>query len=180
MFEALTFAQDGAQRFAGALTANELATLVSVLAEIPAVQAGMRLHAIPGLTDALGAPQFIAEALIGKGARAVRAVLFDKTADANWSLAWHQDRTIVVRERRETPGFGPWSMKQGLRHVEPPFDVLVGMATLRVHIDAVGSDNAPLIIARGSHRLGRVPADEARGIADQHALAHCLAEPGDV
>src|SRR5262245_45764756 len=29
--------------------------------------------------------------VIGKGAFAVRAFLFDKVPDANWSLVWHQD-----------------------------------------------------------------------------------------
>ncbi len=73
----------------------------------------------------------IAAGAIGAEARPVRAILFDKTAATNWALGWHQDRTIVVRERREVPGFGPWTVKAGLLHVAPPFEVLAGMVSNR-------------------------------------------------
>jgi post-segregation antitoxin (ccd killing protein) len=110
----------------------------------------------------------------------VRAVLFDKTAEENWALGWHQDRTIVVRERREVPGFGPWSTKQGLLHVAPPIAILEGMATFRIHIDRCGSDNAPLKVASGSHRIGYVAAGDAGTRAAEFPLLICNAEAGDV
>lgn len=56
----------------------------------------------------------IAAGAIGANVRPVRAILFDKTETANWSLGWHQDRTVVVAERRDVPGFGPWTVKAGL------------------------------------------------------------------
>jgi hypothetical protein len=110
----------------------------------------------------------------------VRAVLFDKTAEANWSVAWHQDRTIPIRERRDAPGYGPWSRKDGILHVMPPVTVLERMATLRIHIDPVGPDNAPLRASLGSHRIGLVPAAEAAATAESLPQIVCLAEPGDV
>src|SRR5258708_167808 len=100
-----------------------------------------------------------------------------KTADTNWAVAWHQDRTIAVRERREVAGFGPWSRKAGVAHVEPPFPVIAGMITLRVHLDDCDDDNAPLLVAPGSHRLGRVPAAQAGEIARRLGVASCLATP---
>jgi hypothetical protein len=66
-------------------------------------------------------------------------------------VPWHQDRTIVVRERIKVDGFGPWSIKDGLLHVAPPYDMLARMVTLRVHLDAVPESNAPLLIVPGSH-----------------------------
>src|SRR5689334_9888517 len=48
------------------------------------------------------------------GALPVRSILFDKTLDANWKVAWHQDLTICVRERIDAEGFGPWSLKEGI------------------------------------------------------------------
>lgn len=57
----------------------------------------------------------------------MRAVLFDKTAITNWALAWHQDRTICVRERVAVEGFGPWTIKRGMHHVAPPFNLLAAM-----------------------------------------------------
>src|SRR5437762_3104022 len=43
--------------------------------------------------------------VLGDNAFAVRAIFFDKVPDANWSLFWHQDNVIAVKERREVPGF---------------------------------------------------------------------------
>ncbi len=47
----------------------------------------------------------ITEDFLGKNAKIVRAIFFDKTAGANWKVPWHQDLTIAVREKRETKGF---------------------------------------------------------------------------
>lgn len=55
----------------------------------------------------------------------------------------------MVRERRHVPGYGPWTVKDGLLHVAPPFEILAGMVTLRVHLDPVPVTNAPLLIAPG-------------------------------
>src|SRR4030095_8642618 len=68
----------------------------------------------------------------------------------------HQDRAIAVKQHVPVDGFGTWSVKSGMLHVEPPFELLSGMVTLRVHIDPVPAGNAPLLIAPGSHKLGRV------------------------
>ena len=51
--------------------------------------------------------------------------------------SWHQDRTVAVRERRSVDGYGTWSIKQAIQHVEPPFAVIAGMATLRSSRDVV-------------------------------------------
>jgi hypothetical protein len=59
----------------------------------------------------------LAERLLDGPAFAVRGIFFDKRPGANWKATWHQDLTIAVRERREAPGFGPWSVKQGVPHV---------------------------------------------------------------
>lgn len=80
---------------------------------------------------------------LGRAARPVRAILFDKTPVTNWGLAWHQDRTIAVSTRHEMPGYGPWSLKAGLQHVEPPFDVIESMLTLRIHLDDTRSRTRP-------------------------------------
>jgi hypothetical protein len=78
------------------------------------------------------------------------------------------------------PGFGPWSVKQGLIHVAPPIDLLASMVTLRAHFDPVGPGNAPLLIAPGSHRFGRVPVDEIDQVVECCGTFACLAAPGDI
>jgi hypothetical protein len=103
--------------------------------------------------------------------------MFDKTLEANWAVAWHQDRTLPVAERFEIEGFGPWSTKDGLLHVAPPFEILARMITLRVHLDPVDAANAPLRAALGSHRLGRVAAKHAAARAAEHPVIE-LPGPG--
>ena len=117
---------------------------------------------------------------MGKSCRAVRAVLFDKNRSLNWALGWHQDRTISVAERRDVPGFDSWTVKQGMIHVEPPFDIIASMVTLRVHFDPVPMNNAPLRIAPGSHRFGRIAEPDIPKIVERCGEAACTAEAGDV
>jgi ectoine hydroxylase-related dioxygenase (phytanoyl-CoA dioxygenase family) len=180
--ERLTFARDGAQRFDAAISEN-LPDLVAMLADLPTERAGVRLRDMPAIRHLLtptGAIGTVAASVLGNHAQAVRAVLFDKTAATNWSLGWHQDRTIVVRERRAAPGFGPWTLKDGLHHVAPPFQLLADMVTLRVHLDPVTVDNAPLLIAPGSHRFGRVTVDRIDAVVGQCGTACCTARAGDI
>ena len=154
-----------------------------VLAGCPQDRAGVRLHGVCGLRDLLATDTAIgriAADRLGPTADPVRAVLFDKTPQANWSLGWHQDRTIAVRKRHALPGFGPWSIKAGIQHVEPPFEVTEAMVTLRIHLDPVLADNAPLLIAPGSHRLGRIPAADIAATVELCGTTACLAERGDV
>src|SRR5687767_15000736 len=54
----------------------------------------------------------------------VRGLFFDKLAGANWEVGWHQDLSIAVAERIDTPGFAGWSVKKGVMHTQPPASVL--------------------------------------------------------
>ncbi|HEX5183040.1 MAG TPA: phytanoyl-CoA dioxygenase family protein [Allosphingosinicella sp.] len=180
--DSLAFKADGAQLFAGAASAI-LPDLLSAFAGLPETEPGHRLWSLPSLRPHLepsGAIGAVAASVLGGGCRPVRAVLFDKNPAANWTLGWHQDRTICVADRVETDGFGPWTFKRGLNHVEPPFGLLAAMVTLRVHLDDVPADNGPLLVAPGSHRLGRI-AEAAIGAA-VHACGSiaCIAEAGDI
>lgn len=85
-----------------------------------------------------------------------------------------------MRERREVDGFGPWSRKHGALHVAPPYELLAGMLTLRVHLDPVPEANAPLLVAPGSHRLGRIKEADVPEVVSKCGVAMCLASAGDV
>lgn len=169
------FKADGAQHFPCALSRND----VAMLAGLDVTTAGRRMEALPP-GRVLDQVARVAQACLGRPAWPVRAVLFDKTATDNWAVAWHQDRTIVVRARADVPGFGPWTLKQGLIHVAPPIAVLESMATLRIHIDDCDADNAPLQVALGSHRMGLVASSDAAARAAALPLLTCLAQPGDI
>lgn len=131
------------------------------------------------LTDG-GTLDRLAKQQLGETASAVRAVLFNKTEETNWGVPWHQDRTIAVQEKHEVPGYSPWSRKAGLYHVEPPFELLSQMITLRIHLDACDDENAPLKFVPGSHRLGRVPVTEISRVVEDLGSESCLAEVGDI
>lgn len=169
--------EHGAAHLPGA-AAPFLSALEEALANQPADRAGIRLHGVPGLGAILDTLPSRAAQLAGR--KPVRAILFDKSADTNWALGWHQDRTIAVTEPIETPGFGPWSVKAGIQHVEPPFAIIEAMRTIRIHLDSVDADNAPLLIAPGSHRLGKLPESEIEAAVARCGTATCLAERGDI
>jgi hypothetical protein len=160
-----------------------MSDLLTVLAPLPAEAAGLRLHQVEGLGAFLtagGCLGAIAEAVLGDETRPVRAILFNKSPGTNWALGWHQDRTICVRERREAPGFGPWTIKAGMVHVAPPIELLARMVTLRAHLDDVPATNAPLMFAPGSHRLGRIPEGDINDVIANCGTAMCVADAGDV
>lgn len=179
----LRFDEDGAQIFADALDDAACLAIEHAIAGLPSDVPGVRIGSAPALRAMLavdGPVGSIAAAALGPDGRPVRAVLFDKTAARNWALGWHQDRTIVVEERADVDGFGPWTVKAGLVQVEPPFPILERMVTLRVHLDPVDATNAPLRIVPGSHRLGRLPEAAIEHVVKDRGERLCLANRGDV
>jgi ectoine hydroxylase-related dioxygenase (phytanoyl-CoA dioxygenase family) len=101
----------------------------------------------------------IMESVLGSGCFAVRSIFFNKTRGSNWKVAWHQDLTIAVRERWDVEGFGPWTVKAGIAHVQPPPQVMQEILAIRLHLDESELDNGPLRVLPGSHLCGRLPAE---------------------
>jgi hypothetical protein len=52
--------------------------------------------------------------ILGPEALPFRATLLDKSPTSDWLVVWHQDTALPLRERRELPGWGPWSVKEGV------------------------------------------------------------------
>ncbi|MHA3772321.1 phytanoyl-CoA dioxygenase family protein [Verrucomicrobiota bacterium sgz303538] len=127
-------------------------------------EAGLRNIAasIPEVTELRQDEALIdmASSVLGQRAFVVRTLFFDKTPTANWKVAWHQDLTIAVHERIETPGFGPWSVKDEIPHVQPPAALLERMITLRIHLDDCDANNGALRVLPGSHCEGRLSAEQ--------------------
>ena len=171
--------RDGARHFPSVFSPAESAALAALLS-LPGSRPGARLGAAAGLAPLLAPADAIARGLLGPAARAVGAKLFDKSPLRNWALGWHQDRTIPVRERRDVPGFDRWTVKAGIAHCLPPFEILERSLTLRVHLDPAGADNAPLVVAPGSHRLGPVPEPDIPSAVERLGAVACLAGAGDV
>ncbi len=176
------FATYGAKLFKGVLNPF-VDDIEKALSPFPRAQAGSRISGTESLKPLLakdGCVGDVAASVLGEAARPVRAILFNKSLETNWSLGWHQDRTICVKEKRDVPGFGPWTVKSGMIHVEPPFDLLTRMVTLRVHLDDVPATNAPLLIAPGSHTYGRIAVEGTEKVIELCGTASCIAGAGDV
>lgn len=122
----------------------------------------------------------IARQVLGGGAQPVRGIFFDKVPSANWKVPWHQDLTIAVRERHDIAGFGPWSVKDGVPHVQPPPQVLAEMLTLRLHLDACPRDNGPLRVLPGSHLSGRLDSSAIAQWRQQADESVCEVERGGI
>jgi ectoine hydroxylase-related dioxygenase (phytanoyl-CoA dioxygenase family) len=101
----------------------------------------------------------IMETVLGPECFAVRGIFFNKTRSSNWKVVWHQDLTIAVREREDVTGFGPWTVKAGVLHVQPPAEIMGSILAIRLHLDESGLDNGPLRVIAGSHREGRLSAE---------------------
>jgi ectoine hydroxylase-related dioxygenase (phytanoyl-CoA dioxygenase family) len=115
--------------------------------------------------------------VLGPRAGLVRALFFDKPPERSWSLPWHKDRTIAVKDnQRPSSIFGRPTLKAGIPHVEAPQEILAGMVTLRIHLDAMTSENGPLSVIPGSHRTINLEAvgleaDGGAGPVEIHAAA---------
>lgn len=119
------------------------------------------LASCPWLAETLLHPSLLEllKTTLGDGAGLVRGLFFDKPPDRSWSLPWHRDRTIAVKDNRlPTSVFKSPTRKAGIPHLEAPDELLARMLTLRIHLDAMTAENGPLSVIPGSHLLD--PAQE--------------------
>lgn len=113
----------------------------------------------------------------GKEYFVVKSIYFDKPAESNWFVAFHQDLTISVDKKMELEGFGPWTTKQNQFAVQPPSKILEDNFTIRIHLDSATAENGALRVIPGSHANGIVRSDE---INQQHLEKTCSVEAGGV
>jgi ectoine hydroxylase-related dioxygenase (phytanoyl-CoA dioxygenase family) len=176
---------DGIERRSGVLSAAQSATIqaeVSVDHEILR-RTGIRNldKKFRSIADIAASPSVlsIAASWLGRAPRLVRALFFDKTPSRNWSVAWHQDRTVTLNRRTDMHGWGPWTQKDGVHHVQPPRAVLEHMVTIRLHIDAADEEGGCLHVIPGSHRFGILAQHEIDQAAASKTARACPAAAGD-
>jgi hypothetical protein len=177
------FERDGFALIPNVLDEAQISELIQAIKEAGGIISSARLRkgetyamrnvleSLPAARDLADSPDIrrVVQEALGPGAFPVRGLLFDKTPEANWKVAWHQDLSIAVKRRIEVPGFGPWSVKTGVQHVQPPIAVMERMVALRLHLDDCLEDNGPLQVLPGSHRAGRLGAEKI-----QNWRAHTL------
>ena len=122
----------------------------------------------------------IARCVLGSGAVPFRATLFDKSPNSNWLVVWHQDTALPLREKRDTPGWGPWSLKDGVIYAHAPATVLSQVLALRIHLDDSTADNGPLRVLPGTHKIGVLSDDAIHQLAGQMTSVDCLVPKGGV
>jgi ectoine hydroxylase-related dioxygenase (phytanoyl-CoA dioxygenase family) len=120
----------------------------------------------------------LAEQVLGPKAVVVRATLFDKTDAANWKVPWHQDVTIAVASKVDVAGYGPWSVKQHVHHVQPPAAILQNMVTVRIHLDPCPCTNGALRVMPGTHSLGKLNQDRIHPSVNEGRSLCCEVEAG--
>ena len=162
----MSLARDGFALVECAVGGDTIAALKDALAQAPVARSerngetfGARnLLALTAVRDVLPG----LKSIVGHDHRAVRSLFFDKTPGANWPVPWHQDLTLALAARRETPGWTNWTVKRGLDHAQAPAEILARMTTLRLHLDDCGADNGALRVIAGS---------DARGVLSRSEIA---------
>ena len=169
----------------GILGPSEIQTLLAELAAADITAAGgernlfRRCPAVAQLARSESVLRLV-RPILGPAAFPVRTILFDKTPDANWKVAWHQDLAIAVAARRDVDGFGPWSIKAGVPHAHAPVALLERMVSARIHLDDCGAENGPLRVLPGTHRLGKLSAVDIARLSAERESVSCLAPAGSV
>ncbi len=110
----------------------------------------------------------------------VRVIYYDKTPEKNWLVTWHQDKTIALDSKEEIEGWGVWSIKDNIHHVQPPLDVLNKMVTFRLHLDDADRDNGCLKVIPQSHHLGILSQSELTDVVNSKEPYLCEVEAGDL
>jgi len=122
----------------------------------------------------------LAREILGERVFPFRATLFDKSPEANWLVVWHQDTALPLQCRIELPGWGPWSVKEGIAYAHAPATVLNQVLALRVSLDDSTAENGPLRVLPRTHTLGVLSDDCIHELSGRTSAADCVALRGGV
>lgn len=118
--------------------------------------------------------------VLGENAFPFRATLFDKSANSNWLVVWHQDTALPLEEKCESEGWGPWSTKDGIVYAHAPASALEQVLALRIHLDDSTETNGPLRVLSGTHKRGVLSDPELLELDSQMEAVACTVNQGGV
>lgn len=121
-----------------------------------------------------------ARRVLGSSAAPFRATLFDKSPDSNWLVTWHQDTALSLKKPTETPGWGPWSLKDGIHYAHAPASALEQVLALRIQIDDSTLSNGALRVLPATHGSGVLSDEEIHAAAAKIPAVECSAPAGSV
>jgi len=87
---------------------------------------------------------------------------------------------LPLRERRDMPGWGPWSVKAGITYAHAPAEALSRVIALRVHLDDSREDNGPLRVIPGTHLQGLLSDTDVQRLVAQYDAVDCIVPAGGV
>ncbi len=120
----------------------------------------------------------IAKQVLGPHAFPYRATLFDKSPDSNWLVVWHQDTSLPIEEKRESAGWGPWSVKDQVNYAHAPAKALEQVLAIRVHLDDSTVENGPLRVLPGTHNRGLLTDEEIHKLSRRVPAIECTVNRG--
>lgn len=176
---------EGHRVFPGVFTANEMSAALESLsvAALDRTKAGARhLLGIPTVRSLASDSRMleIARQFLGQSAIPFRATLFDKSPDANWLVAWHQDTALPLLRQVNSDEWGPWSTKAGVLYAHAPAWALDTVIALRLCLDDSSETNGPLRVLPDTHRVGVLTDAQISDLAQVAAPIVCTANAGGV
>ncbi|HEY8897891.1 MAG TPA: phytanoyl-CoA dioxygenase family protein [Niastella sp.] len=123
---------------------SDLFAIRRFVKEVPAISPLVFNSRLRAIIDELFGPDYFL----------VKSIYFDKPEQSNWFVAYHQDLTISVDEKKQVAGFDQWTVKNNQFAVQPPVTLLENIFTIRIHLDDTDENNGALKIVPGSHRKG--------------------------
>ena len=122
----------------------------------------------------------LASPILGNQAVPFHATIFDKSPTSNWLVVWHQDTALPLKKKRDTSGWGPWSVKDGVNYAHAPARALEQVLAIRIHLDDSCEDNGPLRVLPGTHRSGVLTDDQIHTVSEEIPAVDCVVPRGGV
>lgn len=177
------FAELGFAHVPGRIDSDSLAGLAEIVTGVPS-NAGGRRWAGAELRALLVSPAMACvSASVGpllSAAHVLRIVAFKKDTGANWFVPAHQDRSIPIPSSDLPVGFSRPTRKGEGWQAEAPIEVLREMRNLRIFIDPATTDDGPLEVIPGTHRLGRIEQSAIPTLADASKWHPLTGNSGDI
>lgn len=109
----------------------------------------------------------------------IQAISFNKTAETNWKVRWHQDLMFPFAAPVTTEGFELPSRKESIDYARPPLTVLKEMLAVRLHLDDCDENNGPLRVCSETHSLGVLDSSTNSGVVFSKGETTILAKSGE-
>lgn len=176
---------DGYAILEGIFTSHEMKEIAAVIdnSALTRSRAGVR-HALQNPAIAALASDHrlssLAKKVLGGNATPYRATFFDKSLVSNWLVVWHQDTALPLHLKKDVPGWGPWSVKDGINYAHAPARSLEQVLAIRVHLDESDSGNGPLRVLPATHDQGVLTDEQIRDMAKKIDPLDCLVACGGV